>query len=310
MICAVLSVLLSACGQSACPPFAPDSTKIMPWSAFTNDGEPFRYPYLVTYEACGRQLLYVAAEHTGDPDSLTHRLIDRAFEEYDIPFAILEGFALTDQPSPQDLVDYADEVAGTPQDGENAVVIRKITAAGGHFVGAEPTQKTVLAHIKEQGLTVQDLLGFHIVRILPQWIRHQQIKDHTDGRVRPLYQAYAERFVASLDLTLDDLGDLRSFDGFKSWYQQTNGVAYDTHFRPQDSAPSSTQNRRTNQISDMVGHVREAHIVGVIADAMNTYRRVLVVYGASHHTVQEPALTAMFGEPSYVREAFLGPSGS
>jgi len=59
--------------------------------------------------------------------------------------------------------------------------------------------------------------------------------------------------------------------------------------------------RFTNEVSHAVGQVRDAHLVRTIAELLNRFDRVLVVYGAGHHVQQAEVLAAMIGEPLGIR---------
>jgi len=50
------------------------------------------------------------------------------------------------------------------------------------------------------------------------------------------------------------------------------------------------------QLACFNNRIRDFHIVNVIADMLNQYDRVLVVYGHGHHTINQEILKELMGD--------------
>ena len=61
-------------------------------------------PYAALFDTNSSQLLYIAADHTIDPESKTFQLINKAFKEYQPDFVIIEGIAENYGESPQKFI--------------------------------------------------------------------------------------------------------------------------------------------------------------------------------------------------------------
>jgi len=104
--------------------------------------------------------------------------------------------------------------------------------------------------------------------------------------------------------TAPDFSAVASLGGFKAWYRRVNGLPFETGYRHDDAYPSEPGARPSRRIEDTISDARDRHIISVIARALETHDRVLVIYGASHSIVERPALEAAFGRPERLR---LGP---
>ena len=123
-----------------------------------------------------------------------------------------------------------------------------------------------------------------------------------DGLNRKQLASLQEPFnlymISSLQLSARQALAMDTLAEFEAWYEAVNGVPFQSGYLQEDSAPlSSTNARRTNEMSRLIGIARDEKMLDVIAHALNGHDNVLVIYGASHHVVQSKALEAMLGTP-------------
>ncbi len=274
------------------------------WAALEQSGDETNTS---VYSGCGKRVAFVAAAHSNEADSETHRQVRAAFGAASAQFAIAEGFPTALGRSPETLLRYALDAERTPGDFEPLLTIRLAAAAGAPFVGGEPVDSEILTAVAAQGVGAADLFGHYVVRQIDQWVQSGEASSSQDPIIAELIGAYAARFAEETGVGLDALVEVSAFGAFRRWYERTNGVPYATGFRPEDAWPSSpATNRRTNHISNPVADVRDRHLQRVMAGALREFDRVLIVYGASHHSIHAPALEAAFGKPTSVAQ--LGPS--
>ena len=292
---------------SACKPNEPnklpqnscilDNSKIHSWSKF-GDLKQEELPYMKTYEGCEKTLIYVAASHGNDAESPTFKMVRSAFDNHAINFAIVEGFPSAYGISDPQLLDYAKSVKGTASDAEAYEAIRLAIEKGAVFQGGEPDEKVIVDAIQKAGKTPVDLLGFYIVRQIPQYIRQNNLETIEDPRLDAEIDKLVQNLISETGIDRTELSAVDSAVKFKNWYWETNKMLFKESFRNQDAWPSTSISdpRPTNFISDQVGDIRDQHIVSVINRALQDNTTVLVVYGGSHHVIQEPALKSVFGE--------------
>jgi len=298
----VLAAFLAVSIAQAAPTCRIDPSLVRSWGEYHRLKELREDSYAVLYKACGRQLIFVAARHSNDPKSSAFRLVRDAFQRGPVKAAVLEGFPAAMGVSPKALVEHSSKVEGTPGDAEPYLSVRLATKAGVPLVGGEPTDREILAAVIREGMSVGDLFAFYVLRQIEQWRREQRIDGPGDVRRDPLIRGFAATFALDVGISVDTLGPVATLSGFKSWYQATNGVAFDGGYRPDDAHPSDANPRPSRQMSDKVADVRDRFIVTVIDEAMQEHGAVIVVYGGSHHLIQSPALDAAFGPPTFISD--------
>jgi len=254
-------------------------------------------PFRKIYKGCGKSLIYIAARHGSGPDSKTFKLIEESFRNHPITFAIVEGIPSEMGANPSELIDYANRMDGTPGDAESYLTIRLATATGSKFQGGEPSDKEIMNKVAKESISPVDLLGFYIIRQIPQLIRREQIYGPNDPRLEDVIFNMVGSFSEQTGIPINDLGAVDGVANFSNWYKATNGVSFEKQYREEDSWPGITSPdflRASNSISNKVANARDHHIVGIIDAALRKSDVVIVVYGGSHHTIQGPALKGAF----------------
>jgi hypothetical protein len=294
-----LSILVLACTGH----LNPNLDLIQPYSYDLESKEPSAGPFLEYFDTGRKSLVYVAARHENEAYSPTFTLIDRAFDIYEFRIVILEGFPASDGHSPAALIeDFAANVDGDfYRWGEPSYAALKADEMGIPFVGGEPDESDVLRAVQEAGFTAKDLAQFYFVNQIPQFLRD---KSYHEKEPVEWYESFMPGVLRDLGLQPGAL----PFDEFLGWYENLNGKRLDLEtFDPEESAPLAKGKYGTHRISHEVGMARERFIVALIAESIDEYDHVLVVYGKSHLARQRPVLQAMLGEPA--RRETLTPRG-
>jgi hypothetical protein len=238
------------------------------------------------FSAPGRQLLYIAAHHTTDPQSETYGWIDRAFGQYEPDCVIIEGMAGTE--SPKTLMAY---IRNLPPSAcpENLYAARCAIKNQVPFMGAEPSEDAVLDALLATKYTKKDVDFLLVVQQMGFYYRSCRFKSLNDAS-------------AVFALCVKDLKKPGySLEDFKQWYEQKLSMTLSYHdlMNPNHCAPLHN-GTPLQQLASAVSIIRDQHILSVIMKAMKTYTKVLVVYGHSHFVTQKDVLWAHFGKPCYV----------
>jgi len=140
-------------------------------------------PYVAKYQRNGKTLLYLAAKHISAqkyPDLLEHptlRTIARLFSEYKPQVVIVEGLDTGTEVSPKSIFKKADECEQSKYRsgcGESFFAINQARKIGIGYVSGEPRNSEIKDQLVAEGYTAEDLLGFYLVRQIPQYKRRAE----------------------------------------------------------------------------------------------------------------------------------------
>lgn len=276
-----------------------DAARALSWSQFGTlkpDAEP---PSLYVYAGCGKQLAYVAAEHSNEANGKTFAAVRRAFERYRPHHVVLEGFPSSMGVNPLPLIKHSAKVAGTPGDAEPYLSVRLAQSQGVTFSGGEPDDSDIFASVRTKGMSARDLFAIYVLRQIEQWVRETRIASHRDPVLDDLIRDYARSFATDAKVEIADIAPIATLAGFRNWYASVNGLDFMQSYRPEDAWPVTPEtNRQTNKLIVTISDARDTHILGELSKALSQHDVVLVVYGASHHDIQAPALAAALGKPT------------
>ncbi|WP_298919128.1 hypothetical protein [uncultured Algimonas sp.] len=278
-----------------------DADARIPWSDWRPEDD-VSGTAIFDYSGCSKRLVFIAAEHENDPASDTFAAV-RQMIAGDPDLVLIEGVPAQRGRNYQPVLDHAARVEATPGDNESMLAARLSDARGIPFVGAEPRDDAVLDYALENGVSEVELIGFYVLRQLPQMARSGEV-DSVDGPdMAAAIEDLVPYFADETGLDREAVADIDTLPEFQEWYAGFNDRSFDEVLDMRDSVPSASlpDPARSNFISDIVADARDDFILARIEDALDAHDHVLIVYGGSHQTVQDPALQAAFGAPTRLR---------
>jgi hypothetical protein len=291
--CALGMIALSLCACSSSSIHF-DTNLIQPYRFEMEKENPFSPPYVAKLEKGEKRVLYLAALHTlgaKDPfETPTFKSIHALVNRYRPRVVVVEGYKTGDELSPPSISKHAAkcEAEKFKTCGEPAFVVLEAKRIGADFISGEPSERFILESVLAEGRVEKDLLGFYLVRQIPQWRKSGELKDF-DRKAEDLLALYRELFGSSISFSLAE---------FRDWYRTHVNVPKQLlDVTTDDVAPNSGQGATyLQQISSQVGRIRDRSIVETIEKMVNKFSNVLVVYGASHLLTQRPALESGLGK--------------
>jgi hypothetical protein len=281
-------------------PLRPASDRLQPWTMALRDRQP-EDGFAAVYRAGEARLVFVAAVHGNTVDSLTFRIIREAYAKFAFDTVIAEGFETSRGDNPPRLFQYAEESGpdseGFVEGGETVPTVLGARDEGATLWGGEPDDLDVKARILAEGFPAEDLLGFYVLRNIPQWIGERKIDHAGDPRLEALATAELARERAALQLAPTVLP---GYADWLAWYRASNGKALDASFVTEEVGPLADGRFGTNRIAYALSRARDGYLHELVVKHLAEGESVLVVYGASHLTIQRPALDAVLGRPCYV----------
>lgn len=295
---ALISTLsvLTACASL---PLSPAPHSLQPWTTALRDKQPDG-AFATVYRVGSRHLVFIGAQHENQNDSPTFRMIRDAYAAFKFDAVIAEGFPTSWGANPTRILDSVSK-SGTSADGfvEDGETVPTVTGAqqqAARLFGGEPDDAEVRRLVAIDGITDRDLLGFYVLRSLPQWIGERQINDAADSRLQSLVAAALSRQRERLRLPAQTIPD---YAAWLSWYEMTNGKPLKASFDTEEVGPLADGHFGTNKIAFAVSKARDVYLHRLMIDHLNAGESVMVVFGGSHLMIHRPALDAVLGHPCY-----------
>lgn len=292
-----LLLFLSGC---AAAPLHPAPEKLQPWTTSLRDRQSDE-AFVAVYKWRRQRLVFVAAKHANRDDSLTFRLIRDAYANFKFQTVIAEGFPTSRGANPVSLYKYAAENRpkedGFVEGGETVPTVLGARQENANLWGGEPDDVDLKAQLVSAGSTGTDLLGFYVLRNIPQWVGERKIGHAGDTRLKPLVEAALVKNRAALQLPADVLA---SYAAWARWYENLNRKPLGINFVTEEIGPLADGKFETNRIAYAVSRARDAYLHKLIIRHLNAGESVLVVFGGSHFMIQRPALDAAIGQPCFV----------
>jgi hypothetical protein len=296
----VAIALTAALAIGACHSLVvPAPGKLRPWTTELRAAQP-NDAVAAVYTHRGDWLIFVGAQHAVRTESLTFRLIDEAYDTFDIDTVIVEGSPYSRGANDDRLLSWVEgqhEVNGLLEGGEAVVAIRGARERGADVWGGEPDDAYIRRRVLSQGFSVQDLLGFYTLRSVPQWVRQQKIIGPSDPRVEAYINAELDHNRERLDVPATVLPDHAAWT---QWYADTNDKVFGAAFESEETGPLADGRYKSNKIAEAISRTRGEFLLDVIARHLNAHESVMVVFGASHLMIHRVALDHMLGAPCYV----------
>lgn len=292
-----LALLLFAVGATLPIRAAPE--QLAPWAKQLRDRQP-EGAFAAVYRVGDKRLVFVGAQHANRIDSPTFKLIDAAYAHFRFDSVIAEGFPTARGPNSARIIKYVADSApradGFVEAGELLPTVIGAQKQKAVLWGGEAHDLAVKASLFAKGISGEDLVGFHVLRTIPQWIRERKVDHAGDPRLAPLVDAALTSERASLQIPAATLPD---FAAWSAWYARINGKPIRADFVTEEAGPLADGSFGSNRIAYAISRERAAYLHRLIVQHLNRQESVLVVFGASHLMIHRPALDASLGAPCY-----------
>lgn len=279
-------------------PYAIKPSLLRPWDGKFSPSRPF----VAQYRNKGKQLSYVASFHESRLESETFRLIKDEFFALKPQIVIIEGSPTAEGLSPKRYSKDVKQNLNTKlwKNGESIYSAALAYQNKVPFIGGEPTDAEITECLRKMGYSDKDMLGYYLLRYIPVWRRKNPEKKLD---LEWFVKNYAGWFIK--DYSLNKTSEFASAKEFIEWYKKKNRHKFDlencsTNLTAPVIGPRALFTQRLSAKEDKL---RDAHITSLIAEMLNKYDRVMIVYGCSHIYQQELVLKDMLGEPQISRLA-------
>ena len=111
---------------------------------------------------------------------------------------------------------------GQQPGGETVPAVQNARRVGAVVWGGEASDRDVLRLAQADGVQQADVLGFYVLRVIPQWLRDRTLSDTRDEKLLGLVDRQLARSLRSLGIAKAPFTD---FGGWADWYRRTNHKA-------------------------------------------------------------------------------------
>jgi hypothetical protein len=269
-----------------------DPQQIRQWNRQLDNEYPQDKPVIAHFKNGEYELFYLAAQHETNLKTPTLRLVEKLYQ-HDFKALIVEAFQRSEGQSPSWAL--RDAINGLKKDfikgGEPALSIIRANSRKIPFFGGEPDHHELYSALKARGYSDLDVVGFYVIRQIPQWIRENQNKSQLLERNVPGFvKMFCPKFPISPCPSLYEI---------RSWYKLRMDKELTADISSDEISPAADGKLFTQKISTAVGDVRDRFTLRLIEEMLNRYHQVAIVYGSGHFTTLKKSFEAALGKPTY-----------
>ena len=251
-------------------------------------------PYIFELKAGDKELHYFGSRHSRNSEDELFSKIEQAFNESSPDIVFVEGIsARGDVEKFNEKVKEASREEIIDHTGEPGFTLKLAVEKGVEWQSPEPSDKDLYDYLQEQGFLKDEIFAWDVFHILPQYNRQMD---------KQSFKEYVSRFIESFEKNTNWEEFNYSYEHAIQLGEQILGKKIDVEDEPNgtdyiDPIPwEEKKDKQTvlNRIGEASSLFRDRKIVNDIAEALETHKKVFVVYGASHAAMQEPALRKLF----------------
>ncbi|SRR6266481_7275895 len=232
-----------------------------------------------------KTLTYFGSTHTNDAESLVFDEIHQAFEKANPEVVYVEGMEFINHHKGA----VREKFAGvTPKEakkqGENYYTLKLAVDSGADFESPEFNRADEIRQLIESGFSHEDIFSFYFAR--PVYGYQRQAKEPSKEECLQYISRNMKAFREATSWSQEEIDSLE--EKASADLNIEDEVTYQSSVDPIPwEGKDSTV---TNEISRRLSLLRDEYQFGRIAESLEKYDRIFVVYGSAHAVKLEPAL--------------------
>lgn len=247
-------------------------------------------PYLYTLGKGDEALCFVGARHTTDSTDTLFTTIEEQFTAQTPDVVVLEGVQnIGGQAGTERLVRSLRREEAIERGGEPIFTLKHALSTDTPWLCPEPSDDALMRYLTLQLYSPDTLVAWYTLRLLNQYYRRAETVP---------FPAYVTPFLSFLaDTTGWSASSTCSYENALA--TATRVLGHEPNLHNAERAEEYTdpipwphrweQQTRFNEITRAALQYRDRHMVRRVSDELLQGKKVLVVYGAGHAVMQEPA---------------------
>ena len=248
-------------------------------------------PYVFSIERDGVDLLYYGSRHSKDPEDAQLEDIKERFDAFEPDLVLVESIPNLSQKIAGKIdgirtVSPADSVR---EMGEPGFTLKLAIDNEIAVDSPEPSEQEEVHELLKQGFSKEDVFAYYFFRQLSQHhskIEKEGVQEYFEGWIRIFKERIQwDNFEYSLEhaqaIAKRIWGEEIQFDNPEYYVDKVDPIPWE-----------DTEDEQTivNEIARQSNQFRDIHMIAQLAEYFQKYKRVFIVFGASHAVMQEPAL--------------------
>jgi hypothetical protein len=247
-------------------------------------------PYEYHLKGGGKEILYVGTPHSHDPHEPIFEQIKSHIEQFSPDLVLIEGSASLNKYSPEDLRKEATKLSDEEtilEHGEALFTAKIASEKGIRVYSPEPEENKIANYLEQKGISKDAIFAYCMARFIDAYHRYPEKPDVEEYMDR--YKTYMQENIGwqNYDFSLDHFKEVQK----KLWDKEFD--LEDNEFYEQASDPIPWENKsytEVNKAAAFSNRFRDEYMIDNIQDLLAQYKKILIVFGASHAVMQEPAL--------------------
>ncbi len=247
-------------------------------------------PYEYRLVAGDEEIIFFGPGHSNDPNNPAFEHIREQLEAHKPDLVLVEGMksinTLTLDERMRRVAGMSDEEA-IKKSGENFFTAKLALERRIEVLSPEPDDASAIQYLERQSLSREAIFSQQMASLITQYAR-TQTKPGFETYISPSLQRMSTQFGwKSFDFSLDH---------FRAIHEDVFNTPFDlakTQLYQEACDPVPWEGKtygQTNRVAATWGEFRDRYIVDAIQDFLEQYKKLFIVYGASHAVIQEPAL--------------------
>lgn len=256
---------------------------------FANAEDERKYTYCV--EAAGKSIHVFGTAHLHEPDDPLFDEIRYALHEARPDVVLVEGKEYLNEHKDR-IRAHLKQVHVTDlfEEGESVVALKHAVELGADFESPEPDLREEVTRMLNDGYAPRDIFTYYAYRSVAQYIR-----EHSDPRIEECRAHLSPEFEK---LRSGTGWDEQVLDELEATLLRELDISDQTRYETQsDPVPwEGVPQTPVNEVARTSCRIRDEHILKRVAELMETYDNVFIVYGSTHAVRLEPAIRQLIEE--------------
>ncbi len=261
---------------------------LMTYSEYARMKHPRPYEYRLT--AGDQEIVFFGPGHSNDPGNPAFQHIREQLDAQRPDLVLVEGMESINTLPLEELKKLAARLSDEEvikKSGESYFTAKLAIERGIKVFSPEPSDASAIEYLERHGLSREAIFAQQMASLVTQYARAQ---------TKPDFETYIAPYLKRMSVQFGWQNFEFSLDHFRAIHQDIFGAPFDlenTQLYREACDPVPWEGKaysQTNRVAAAWGEFRDRYIVDEILDFLDRYKKIFIVYGASHAVIQEPAL--------------------